>query len=722
MHVLRKVTAHEQDEAHTTPTSRVAKTVNADAGLQQLATLATHLFSVDACVINLAPVCAEAFRRQLRFTSLSINAVEVSFDDAAGSTVCKALFPGTVPTSSARTALLDCHGLGLGSITVLNSRSARRFTARQQEALRQFASLVSQAVEARVTAHEEMPTPLPRRERLKLVQKLPESSTDCVFQLDGRWRFTSLNPAAVAAIGGGADLLGTIFWDAFPAFIGTEREACFRRALEQRSAVMFEEFDAATGGYFEVHVHPSGEGVAVHFRNSSLQRVAALELKKLNARSGLGDRASMIKCIEARSVAGVTPEKTFALLSADLEFFHRINDCYGKRGGDAVLHEVGVRICGTLAGDTLSIAARTDGDGFAVLLANVAAVEDVLTYAQCLQHILREPIRYEGKDIHVCACIGISIADEGSFTANQMMENADVALHTAKACGPCATAVFSPQMRAHTVQRFELEADLRHAVAREQLVLHYQPKVTLRDSRVTGYEALVRWSHPTRGMIPPNDFIPYAEESGLIIEIGDWTLCEALRQIAAWRRSGQCGPEVTMAVNLSTSQFGDPRLLKKVKEALAMHDVPPSCLTLEVTESAMIGNIAHAKETLEQLRALGVGLDLDDFGTGYSSLSYLHQLPFDTLKIDRSFTKNLETCAESRAIARSVMQLGKSLNLAVVAEGIETIEQQRALMAMGCTQGQGYLFSKPLPAASIEERFCRIHLPTTLAFVGQVRA
>jgi EAL domain-containing protein (putative c-di-GMP-specific phosphodiesterase class I) len=282
------------------------------------------------------------------------------------------------------------------------------------------------------------------------------------------------------------------------------------------------------------------------------------------------------------------------------------------------------------------------------------------------------------------------------------LEDAEVARTYAKASGNGKFAIFADAMRERTKDRMKLEEDLRLVLQRKQLILHYQPKVLLTTGETVGFEALVRWLHPERGMISPADFIPCAEESGLIVEMDRWTMREAVRQLKTWRDAGLVSSHVTMAVNLSAQQFEDDTLVEVVRNVLKEEDLPPTCLALELTESALVRNSGRAKEMLTQLRQLGVGLDLDDFGTGFSSLSYLHRFPFHTLKIDQSFVRDLHSSQESRAIAQSILQLGLSLNMDVVAEGIETTEQAKILMKLGCLYGQGYLYSRPISPLEIE--------------------
>lgn len=419
--------------------------------------------------------------------------------------------------------------------------------------------------------------------------------------------------------------------------------------------------------------------------------------------SSLHNRSSLLEQLERRIEDADGTPKTFALLLFDIDQFQNINDRFGDRQGDLVLIDIAARLESTLGEDADSLVARVKGDEFAVLLSNIVEVEDAATYAQCL-HMILGGILYQTEPLYLTISIGIAMGDEGSHQAEQLLQNAGIAMHQAKSQGQAMTVVFDADMRSEKLRRVQLEIDLRSALLRNQFVLFYQPKVRLESGVVTAYEALVRWIHPVRGLIPPLDFIPHAEQSGLIINLGEWTLREAVRQLMHWRSTGFVTPDVTMAVNLSPRQFSDQSLCAKVRDALESHNAPSACLTLEVTESATIDDLDQAKRILQSLRELGVGLDLDDFGTGYSSLSYLQRLPFQSIKIDRSFTRNLEGSPESRAIAQSIIQLGTSLGLAVIAEGIETEAQRTLLLQLGCHIGQGFFYSRPLPAAELEEK------------------
>jgi diguanylate cyclase (GGDEF)-like protein/PAS domain S-box-containing protein len=398
---------------------------------------------------------------------------------------------------------------------------------------------------------------------------------------------------------------------------------------------------------------------------------------------------------------------TFALVAVSLDKFHRINDSFGHTRGDEVLIQSARRIEESLSEHPSSVAARIRGAEFAVMIDRVAGVEDVVAYAKVLQGILLTTIGDSPDEIRMSAIAGIAVADEGYTAAGRLLEDANLALNQAREEGVARCAVFGPGMRERTKRRLQLESDLKEALQREEFHLHYQPKVLLSTGEIVGFEALIRWKHPVRGWISPAEFIPHAEESGLILGIGEWTLRAGVQQLMRWRRDGLTGEAVTVAINLSSKQFENPGLVEDIRRCLKEEGAPESCLTLELTESVLIGNLGQVAESLKELSAAGIQIDMDDFGTGYSSLSYLQGLPFHALKIDQSFTRKLADSQESLAIPRSIIQLGQWLNMGVIAEGIETKEQEDRLIRLGCLYGQGYFYSKPLAPSGIEEMLRR---------------
>ena len=422
--------------------------------------------------------------------------------------------------------------------------------------------------------------------------------------------------------------------------------------------------------------------------------------------TGLANRGRLHERL-AHALGGPHPERV-SVLVLDLDGFKRVNDSLGHPAGDALLVQVAERLLSATRGsDTV---ARLGGDEFAVLVANARHAQDVVAVAERVLHALRTPFLLAGPDGAGCAeaVVGTSVGiaqgaaragreapGDAAAAVDALLRDADLAMYRAKAAGKGRYAFFEPSMHAEAVSRLELEADLRAALARGEFHLLYQPIVALADGRVEGVEALVRWRHPLRGTVSPADFIPLAEETGIIVPLGRWVLREACRQARAWADAGR-GGGLAVTVNVSGRQVYDPAFVDDVRQALASSGVDPRRLVLELTESVMIDRPELALERFTALKALGVRLAIDDFGTGYSALCYLQRFPIDVLKIDRSFVDGLRKGGAQGALARTIVALGQALSLRTVAEGIEEAEQRAALCEVGCALGQGYLFARPL--------------------------
>jgi diguanylate cyclase len=385
----------------------------------------------------------------------------------------------------------------------------------------------------------------------------------------------------------------------------------------------------------------------------------------------------------------------FAVLVLDLDRFKQVNDSFGHRAGDELLSEVGRRLSGLVR--TIDTVARLGGDEF-VLVVNPASdkahAEEVGKRAI---EALQAPVRIAGIDVYVSPSIGIAFYPGDGITAETLLAHADAAMYCAKQRGRNTLQCYAPGMDNGTRDRVRLESDLRQALGHRQFELHYQPKVDAETGNVHSAEALIRWHHPERGMLLPDDFIPLAEESGLIVSIGEWVVHEACRQCKAWQRDGLT---LRVAVNVSASQFRHGNLLDMIQRALDEAALEPRCLELELTESAVMTNPEDSVAILEHLSRMGVLVSVDDFGTGYSSMSYLRRFPIDKLKIDRGFIRDLMTRPEDASIVRAIISLAHSLRLKVVAEGVETPEQLGFLRSMGCDQYQGHHFSPPLSAGA----------------------
>ncbi|XHX80091.1 MAG: EAL domain-containing protein [Stenomitos frigidus ULC029] len=390
----------------------------------------------------------------------------------------------------------------------------------------------------------------------------------------------------------------------------------------------------------------------------------------------------------------------FAVLFLDLDRFKRVNDSLGHVIGNQLLIAIARRLqlCMRLE-DTV---ARLGGDEFVILLEDIESASDATRVAERIQTELAQPFHLSGHEMFTTASIGIALSATGYKQPEAILRDADAAMYRAKALGKSRYEMFDTSMHAQAVSLLQLETDLRHAIERQEFELHYQPIVLLKNKNLVGFEALVRWRHPQRGLVSPGEFIPTAEDTGLIVPLGWWVLQEACRQMHLWQQQFALHPPLTISVNLAGKQITQPDAAERVKQILQATGLHPSRLKLEITESSLMEHAESTIAMLQQLKALGIQLAIDDFGTGYSSLSYLHRFPIDTLKIDRSFVNRMDVELEKLELVRTIATLAWNLSMDVVAEGIETQQQLSHLKALGCEYGQGYLFSKPVDARATE--------------------
>jgi len=388
--------------------------------------------------------------------------------------------------------------------------------------------------------------------------------------------------------------------------------------------------------------------------------------------------------------------RNFAVLFMDLDGFKSVNDIYGHHAGDRLLAEVAQRILDTKRSE--DTAARLCGDEF-VLLIDPGEPEDAAALAQRLVESLAKPYQVESNTLHVSVSIGVAVYPGDGETAHELMVNADAAMYHSKEAGRNCYSFFEPKMNANAHAQLQLQQELLGALDRNEFLLHYQPKVVAPAGPMIGVEALLRWNSPQRGMVAPDAFLPLAERTGLIVAIGNWVINEACRQLKLWH--GQGHDSWSIAVNLSTVQLGHPGLVDTVRDALQRHDLAPACLVLEVTESTAMRDAETSLIILDQLTSLGVSISIDDFGTGYSSLLYLKRLPANELKIDRGFVTELAQGNDDAAIVSAIIALGKTLGLKIVAEGVETAEQQALLTRLGCNTLQGYYLGRPVAAEKL---------------------
>jgi diguanylate cyclase (GGDEF)-like protein/PAS domain S-box-containing protein len=437
-------------------------------------------------------------------------------------------------------------------------------------------------------------------------------------------------------------------------------------------------------------------------------------LTGLANRALLADRAEQALMRSARSGASV------AVVLVDLDGFKFVNDSLGHQVGDVVLGEVARRLESLVRSE--DTVARLGGDEFVILIDDVSGMEETQILAERVREVLRPRFSLPGWDYAVTASVGVAVGSASEVDVHDLLRDADTAMYVAKTSGKDSVRLFAPSMHERAHERFRLQVDLRGALERDELLLFYQPIYEMYDGRLKGFEALVRWSHPTRGLIAPERFIPLAEESGLIVPIGRWVLQQALRQITAWDRRHPSARNVSISVNVSTVQLTAPSLISDVRSELEHSGIAPSRLVLEITEGSLAKDADRTIEVLEQLRELGLRIAIDDFGTGYASLSHLQRLPVDILKVDKSFIAALSEGGKSRDLLQAILGVGQALSLAVVAEGIEAQSQMTVLQEMGCEMAQGFLVGKPSPAEVAESLLggesTSIHIPSSARMAG----
>jgi diguanylate cyclase (GGDEF)-like protein/PAS domain S-box-containing protein len=438
-------------------------------------------------------------------------------------------------------------------------------------------------------------------------------------------------------------------------------------------------------------------GAVYVFRDVSASRATALQITHSahhDFLTGLPNRTLLNDRIGRAIAQAQRSKKRVVVLFLDLDGFKHINDSLGHPVGDKLLQSVARRLSDCIrSGDTVS---RQGGDEFVVLLTEVTQLLDASSKAGKILKALAEAHSTDHHDLHVTGSIGISVYPDDGLDAETLIKNADTAMYQAKANGRQSYQFFKPAMNVRAVERQSIEENLRRALKLGEFELYYQPKINLRTRAITGAEALIRWTHPTRGLIPPAEFIPVAEDCGLIVPIGAWVLREACKQARSWTDAGL--PALTMAVNVSAMEFANKDFLEGVFSTLRETDMQPTSLQLELTEGVLMKRVEFTVAVLQALRSKGIRVAIDDFGTGYSSLSYLRKFPVDALKIDQSFTHQISSDGEDSVIVRAVIAMAHSLKLCVIAEGVETLEELQFLHAHHCDEAQGYHFSQPVPA------------------------
>jgi diguanylate cyclase (GGDEF)-like protein len=532
------------------------------------------------------------------------------------------------------------------------------------------------------------------REQLKLTSAMLSASPDLMLRLDRSGRILAANAGDPTLLAVPPDqVVGRPVAEVMPAAFAEPILQHVARTLDSGVMQTFEYQDGVQDFETRVVVSCTDEVLAI-VRNYTERKILERQLAHQafhDALTGLPNRALFSDRLEHALTRATRRGVLVAVLFLDLDRFKVVNDSLGHDVGDQLLAAVAdlLRSC-VRSGDTV---ARLGGDEFTVLLEDLATPADASHVAERIMAAMQAPFQLAGHEVCVSASLGIALSAGKASTPEDLLRDADAALYRAKARGRGRCELFDAPMRAQAMARLEIETGLR---------VHYQPMVELGTGRVAGVEALARWQHPTRGFVPPSDFIALAEESSLILPLSRWVLFESCRQASEWHRRYPNRPPLTVSVNLSVRQFQHPALVDEVAEALRETALPPGCLSLEITESMMMEAAEATSVILRDLKALGVRLAIDDFGTGYSSLGYLKRFPVDTLKIDRTFVAGLGQDPEDTAIVHAVIRLAHTLGLAVTAEGVETAAQRDDLRATGCELGQGYYFAKPLPPESLE--------------------
>ncbi len=532
-----------------------------------------------------------------------------------------------------------------------------------------------------------------------LTRSVLESTTDMVMVMDRDWRITFMNTRGAAFVGRlRRGKVGDSFWDLYDDYRGSEFEIHFQQAIETGEPVRFESYVADLDMWVDVKACPMGDGLAVFFHDMTERRRASDALVQLaheDPLTGLANRAVFSAAL--RHAFEQRLERETHILLLDLDQFKEVNDTLGHSVGDELLRAVALRLTTMLGeGDVL---ARLGGDEFAVVHLPGPGTRGPEALARALMMSLSKPFMVDGVAIKLAASIGIAASSPTHASDNDLFRAADIALYRAKAEGRGVIRTFDTPMAERVQARQSMKLDLEAALGRGELRLVYQPIMDIATGRFAGAEALLRWRHPTRGDVRPDEFIPLAEDTGLIVPVGNWVLSEACREASAWPE------DKTIAVNLSPIQIRDETLPRRVVSALAEVGLAPGRLELEITESVLLNENERNLAILHALRKAGVRIALDDFGTGYSSLSYLRHFPFDKLKLDRCFVGDVGSSRQSQAIARAAGEMGRAFEMTTTAEGVETQEQLDWLRTNGWSQAQGWFTGRPMEAAAIRELF-----------------
>ena len=551
------------------------------------------------------------------------------------------------------------------------------------------------------------------REAVRRYSSIFEHATEGIFQTTPEGRYLNTNPALASIYGHASpdDLIAHLHDIPRQLYVLPERRAEFVRLMQEQGVVRNFESQVYRNDGSIIWISENARAVknadgSVQFFEGTVvditerrQHEAELEYQASHdSLTGLPNHSLLHDRIEQAIVRARRDSKRVAVVFVDLDHFKLINDSLGHHIGDRLLLEVADRLMTCIRNhDTV---ARQGGDEFVLVLTEQHDADETLTIVNRLLEVISLPWVNDGQEYGLSCSIGISCYPQDGDDPDALLRCADTAMYKAKASGRSTFHVYTPELNQAISERLELENSLRHALERDEFRVYYQPRIEVASSRIIGAEALIRWDCPGKGIIPPDSFISIAEETGLIIPIGQWILQEACRQNSAWQQAGL--PPISVSVNLSPIQFRHAGLVQSVAAALQQANLDPACLELELTESFVMHDAERINVAMQSLKALGVDIAVDDFGTGYSSLSYLKRFPVDRLKVDKSFVRDIDSDPDDAAIVRAIITLGHALGLKVVAEGVETRAHLEFLQQHGCDELQGYYFSRPVPAAEME--------------------
>jgi diguanylate cyclase (GGDEF)-like protein/PAS domain S-box-containing protein len=599
------------------------------------------------------------------------------------------------------------HGRIMGRFYLTEKQGADEFTELDGQIMATLALAAGAAIEK-----HRLVTDLQSSESRS--RALLDSTSEGIYGIDREGRCIFINEAGAAMLGYRPD---EVLGGSMHALLHHEREdgspypdeACPIFTAAQSGVacrVDNEVFWRKDGTSFPVEYSAaplSGDGgvtgAVVAFTDITRRKQVEAQLNDLahyDALTGLPNRRLFTNLLPKALARAGRSNRMVALLFLDLDRFKRINDTLGHACADLLLKAFGAKLLGCVR--TTDTVSRLGGDEFTIILEDLPCSDEAMLVARRILDALAVPFTIEGREVFVASSIGIALFPSDGQDADSLMVNADAAMYAAKERRG-SFQFYAPDMNNRADERLRLETGLRHALQRREFVLHYQPQIDVRSGAIVGVEALVRWQHPDRGLVPPNDFIPLAEDTGLIVPIGEWVLRTACAQVMAWQADGR--PPLRLAVNLSNRQFLQPDLVEMICRIVKETGFDPHCLELELTESLLIRNMERTIDVLQSLHGLGIRLSIDDFGTGYSSLGYLKHLPVHALKIDQSFVRHVTTNAKDASIVKAIIALARSLNLEVIAEGVETEQQGAVLQTEQCFEMQGYYFSRPVPAGDL---------------------